>query len=381
MSIAHGRDRLALASAYISAAISYWLSVFPDLRHEASYWQSRADSISDPVLRSLALDAQRSKRANIEGSAAFAAFAPKPLRGTVVRAQVAFQSIYDYTDTLAEQPNRHPVANGRQLHQALLVAIAPRAAHLDYYAHQTRHEDGGYLNELVDTCRCALGALPSYEAIAAVLQGLGRHIVCYQSLNLTEDQGGSDKLARWAGGETPATTDLRWWETAASSGSSLGVFALMAAAARPGFEKAEATAIGEAYWPWVGALHSLLDSVVDEDEDTSAGQRSLLDYYESPREAADRLGVLAREALSRTARLSNPHDHAIILAGMVGSYLSCELRSERSRLVSEAVLPQVGTLAKSTILIFRCRQAVSTLHVVERKLRCYWLKVVGLARG
>lgn len=346
-------EPLSLASAYARAAVSYWTFVFPRVRGEMHLWRRRAESIPDPVLRALALEAQRIKQANIEGAAAFAAFTPREHRSAVVRAQVAFQSIYDYADTLAEQPNERPIANARQLHQALSAALDPRAPRLDYYAHQERRADGGYLQEIVRVCNGALAGLPSYDAIAATVRSLGDNIVAYQSLNLTEQQGGHRALARWARRATPPGTEFRWWETAASAGSSLGVFALIAAAARPGLARMEATAIEHAYWPWIGALHSLLDSVVDEAEDALGGQQSLLNYYGSSQEAAARMALLADESLRRAAALSHSREHAIVLTGMVGSYLSSRCRTERGQLVSKAVLPAMGGLIIPTRMIFR----------------------------
>jgi tetraprenyl-beta-curcumene synthase len=363
-------ERSALRCEYASAAINYWMGVFPRVQHERRHWRGRAESIPDPVLRSLALEAQRIKQANIEGSAAFAAFTPPEHRSAVVRAQVAFQSIYDYTDTLAEQPNGQPVANGRRLHQALSAALDPHAPILDdYYANQQHRDDGGYLQEIVRVCNDTLGRLPSYDAIAATIQTLGENIICYQSLNLTEQQGGQGKLARWARLATPRGGDLRWWETAASAGSSLGVFALIAAAARPELASTEAVEIKNAYWPWIGALHSLLDSVVDEAEDAVAGQRSLLDRYSSPNEAAARLGLLARESMRCARQLTDSHQHSIVVTGMVGSYLSSECHSARGRLISPAVLAEMDGLIRPTMLIFRCREIAKALAESTTPLR------------
>jgi tetraprenyl-beta-curcumene synthase len=134
------------------------------------------------------------------------------------------------------------------------------------------------------------------------------------------------------------------------------VFALMAAAAKPTLGADEAIAIGGAYWPWVGALHSLLDSVRDEVEDAAADHRSLLDNYASPQEAAGRLRLLAAEASRRASLLPDPCQHAVVLAGMIGSYLSCPAISERSQLVSQAVLETAGSLVSPTILMFRARR-------------------------
>jgi tetraprenyl-beta-curcumene synthase len=357
----------ALTATFLGAARRYWLSVFPRIRRESHHWHQRAEEIPDPVLRELALEAQRIKRGNIEGSAAFAAFAPSAHRGETVRAQVAFQSAYDYVDTLSEQPNSNPVANGRQLHQALLVALDQDRRHPDYYEHNSHCCDGGYLEEIVDACRLALGTLPSHPSIAVPAQRLAQRIVAYQSLNLSEPNGGQHQLKQWALRETPYGTGLRWWETAAAAGSSLGLFALIAAAARPTLRPAQATAIEDAYWPWIGALHSLLDSLIDEPEDAAAAQRSLLDYYSDPRETASRFQMLTSEALAAISSLPNAHEHTLVLAGMASFYLTApQAASPTARLVSRNVIETLGPITRPSMALHSVRR---TAAVIARRHR------------
>jgi tetraprenyl-beta-curcumene synthase len=371
MTATYPAGRKALATYFLRAARRYWLSVFPCIRRETRHWRERAEAIPDPVLRRLALEAQRIKRGNIEGSAAFAAFAPAAHRDEVVRAQVAFQSAYDYADTLSEQPSGDPVVNGRQLHQALLAALDDDPGQPDYYARNPRRGDAGYLEEIVDACRCALMGLPSRPSITLPAHRLANRIVAYQSLNLSEPHGGHCLLKRWALRETPLGTGLRWWETAASAGSSLGLFALIAAAARPALQPSQAIAIERAYWPWVGALHSLLDSLIDEPEDAAVAQRSLLDYYTSPQEAAARVQLLAREALRTVRSLPNAHEHVLILAGMASFYLTApEASSPTARLVSEKVIETLGPVIRPSMAVFGARRTASRIprrhHTGER---------------
>ena len=81
----------------------------------------------------------------------------------------------------------------------------------------------------------------------------------FQSLSL----GSNGELESWARRQTATDNGLEWWETAAAAGSSLGVHALIAAAASPMLDEQDVAAIEAAYFPWIGALHSLLDSLVD----------------------------------------------------------------------------------------------------------------------
>jgi tetraprenyl-beta-curcumene synthase len=362
--------RTSLATIFLKAAGHYWLSVFPRIRRESQHWRQRAEAIPDPMLRHLALEAQEIKRGNIEGSAAFAAFAPRPHRAATVRAQVAFQSAYDYVDTLAEQPNSHPIANGRQLHQALLDAINQDHERCDYYARHTHDkDDGGYLEQIIDACRSALLTLPSRASIALPANRLAEHIVAYQSLNLSQPQGGHRHLEQWALKATPPGTGLRWWETAASAGSSLGLFALITAAARPALPPTDADAIEDAYWPWIGALHSLLDSLIDKPQDAAVSQQCLLDYYTTPQEAAARMQILAREALRAAASLPKPQDHTLILAAMASYYLTApEASSPTTQLISQRVLETLGPITRPSMALHAARSAAGSIGLPRRRI-------------
>jgi tetraprenyl-beta-curcumene synthase len=355
--------RLALAATFAGAARRYWLSVFPSLGCEVRRWQARANEIRDPVLRRLALDSQHSKRKSLEGAVAFAAFVPCPGRRSVIRALTAYQVIFDYLDTLSEQPNADPINNGRQLNQALLTAVEPQSPTFDYYAHHSHRDDNGYLEDLIRTCRAALGMLPSYAATAASVRRATERIVAYQSLNHGDAHGSHDAFARWASRETQPDTGLRWWETGAAAGSSLAVLALITAAADPALTQTQTTALENAYYPWIGALHTLLDSLIDRHEDTTAvGQRSLLDCYRSPRETATRLEMIAAQAVRHTHDLPRANQHSMILAAMASLYLSDPQASAPSaRLAKQQVLATMGDLAAPTMLVMGARRAAGRL--------------------
>jgi tetraprenyl-beta-curcumene synthase len=347
--------RTALAGTFGDAARRYWLGVFPRVCAERRRREARAQEIPDELLRRVVLDALR-KWGNIEGAAAFAVFVPRRRRAAAVCAMACFQAAYNYLDMLTELPNTDPEANGRLLHRALLVALDPDAQHLDYYAHHHLHADGGYLAETVDACRAALAQLPSYAAVAPAARRAAERIVAFQSCNTGEVQGDYLALERWARAHTPRGTGLRWWETAAAAGSSMCVYALIAAAAQPSVDPAEIAAIEQAYFPWIGALHSLLDNVIDAAEDYATGQRSLVSCYASPLDAATRMGFLAERSMSAACALPGGRGHALLLAAMASFYLSTsEARAPETAPVAAAVLSALGQPAELSMLVFRTR--------------------------
>jgi tetraprenyl-beta-curcumene synthase len=406
---------VALAATFTHAALSYWLTVFPRVCLHIARWQRQARRIPDPVLRQLALAALAEKRGNIEGAAAFAAFAPRARRGQVTRATSAFQAAYNLLDMLGEQPSADPVRDGERLHNALLFALGwpsaratgrerldgrgsearaqvlvaeahtpgaglgesdaraqepvieaqdpdPGVNELDWYEYHPQREDGGYLDRLLAECRNAFAGLPSYTAAAPAARTAAERIVAFQSLNLSESQGDHAALEQWAHAATPAGAGLQWWETAAAAGSSLGVHALIAAAAETELDAREARLLEQAYFPWIGGLHSLLDNLIDKREDEAAGHRSLVEYY-GPERAAQRMRWMAEQATRVADELPQSRRHTVILAAMIGNYLSTpEAHSSQLEAVSQAVLATTGALARPTLLVFELRRMPSRLH-------------------
>jgi tetraprenyl-beta-curcumene synthase len=361
-------DRAALAAVFVRAALSYWLTVFPRVCFHIARWRRLARRIPDPVLRRLALAALGEKRGNIEGAAAFAAFAPWAQRGAATRAASAFQAAYNLLDMLGEQPSADPIRDGERLHSALLYALGWPAARstegepdpgvqlLDWYAHHPQSADGGYLNALVEECRIAFRSLPGYEPAAPGARAAAERIVAFQSLNLSEAQGDHSGLERWARAATPPGAGLQWWETAAAAGSSLVTHALIAAAADPGFDAEDAARIEHAYFPWIGGLHSLLDNLIDKREDEAAGHRSLVEYY-GPQRTAERMRWMAEQATGLARDLPHSKRHLVVLAAMIGNYLSApEAHTPELEPVSESVLATVGELAGPTMLVFKLRR-------------------------
>ncbi|MGA9876590.1 MAG: DUF2600 family protein [Solirubrobacteraceae bacterium] len=379
--VAQRHSRAALSATFVRAAFSYWVTVFPRVCVHIARWRRLALRIPDPVLRHLALEAL-AKRGNIEGAAAFAAFAPRSQRARVTTAVSAFQAAYNLLDMLGEQPSDDPVLDGRRLHEALVYALTPSesgqpdaltgrpnaqgepderlAAPLDWYAHHPQRNDGGYLNHLIQQCRTAFAGLPSQELVASAARAGAARIVAFQSLNLSESQGDHSGLERWAREATPPGTDLQWWETAAAAGSSLGVFALIAAAGERELDAREAKAIDRAYFPWIGGLHSLMDNLIDKREDEAAGHRSLIEYY-GPQRAAQRMSWLASKAQRAARELPHGRRHTVILAAMIANYLATpEAGSAQLRPVSDAVLATTGPLARPTLLVFKLRRLGSS---------------------
>ncbi len=343
--------------AFVQFACRYWTLVFPCAHCEVVFVERATRAIPDPLIRRIALDTLAEEHGNLEGAASFAAFLPRRARGHAIRSLVAFQAIFDFADSLAEQPVSDPLANGRALHEALLVAVTPGRVQPDYYAHYPGGSDGGYLVGLVEHCREAFMALPSHMVVVEPLARSVGRMIEYQALIHVDGVGDRKALAAWASEATPAGSGLRWWETAAGGASSLVAFALIAAAARPSLSAREAAAIEAAYFPWVGALHVLLDSLVDLPLDEREGHHSIVEHYASPAQRAERMNEIAAVAVRSTRALPDGEQHLLLLAGMIGFYLAAPTAQlPHAAEATERITATLGQLARPVLAVHCVRR-------------------------
>ncbi|HEX5146727.1 MAG TPA: DUF2600 family protein [Conexibacter sp.] len=304
----------------------YWTAALPQARGELCRWDRRARRIPDRTLREHACTTLREEGANAEGAALLAVAAPRAHRATAVRLLVSTQVLYDYLDTLTEQPAADPLAASRRLHGALLAILGDAAssrahARTDWYRGYRCGDDGGYLAALVATCRGRLASLPSRAVAAPGLQRAAERASESQSRNHAAMLGALEQAAlmRWA--HEQGAGALRWWELLAAGGSSLALHALLAAAADPRLTPAAAARIEAAYWPWACGLNTLLESVADRAADALTGNHSYVSHYDTSATAAARLATLAARASAAIRDLPDARHHATVLTAMACFYL------------------------------------------------------------
>ncbi len=347
--------------ALVLANVRYWSTVAPLLRAALSRWEERARAIPDPVLRASATVKLCDERFNAQVAATLATLAPRSRRRSVVEAIVALQVLYDYVDLLSEQSPLDPEVNAR-LFTALTDAVeidlneepgSGAGGPGDYYCHR---EDGGYLQALSDTVRAALEGLPASGAIAEIARGAAARCAQAQILNHQASGSGSrsgiDGVREWATQQASGTS-LGWQEfLAGATASVLAIHALIAAAADPRTTRADAETLDGVYIS-IGAL-SMLDSLIDREEDIAAGQLGYLQYYEDPQQLASRLAPLAREALARARELPNGAHHIVTLVGVVAYYASAPAaRSDFARPLIAPLRRELAPLIAPTLALMR----------------------------
>lgn len=328
MGISRGRHAPA-APRHASELLSRMRGLLAHTERELVGWERRAEAITDPELRRQALASLRSKRFHCHGGSVFAAAAEPAHAAAVVRVIVALQTISDYLDNLSDRSPAGGEEDLRQLHRAFCDAVQPDTPvrYGEYYALHPHREDGGYLDDLVRTCREGLAALPAWTAAAGPAATLAERYVALQSLKHLTPDVREKRLRAWIT-EVPAP-GLHWFEAAAACGSTLGLFALMAAVTRDA--PADTTAVLAAYFPYPSALHILLDYLVDLEEDRRGGDFNFVACYASRAEAAERLRAIQARAAAAVAGLEDADFHRLVVAGLPAIYFA-DSKVQRQRL-------------------------------------------------
>jgi tetraprenyl-beta-curcumene synthase len=314
--------RLRDLGSLLNLGLTYWLSLYPQVRSELDAWELRARGIPDPLLRRHALSKLTGERLNPEAAALFAMLAPRSHRRRVVRLIVAYQVLYDYLDGVNEEPGFTALYDGLQMHRALTEAVVTDVPMSDYYLHHPERRDGGYARALGATCRRIVRSLPSIVRASAILVRATERCAQAQSHNHATDPDDHSQLIDWSEAQVSDEHGYLWWELAAGGISCLSIHALLASAADPRSAPENAALLDAAYFPPICALSALLDSLADYHRDASTDNHSFIAHYRDDGHAAERLVAITADASRLIRPLQHSRRHAIILAGIVAYYIS-----------------------------------------------------------
>jgi tetraprenyl-beta-curcumene synthase len=344
-----------MSLALVLANARYWSTVAPLVRTQLDYWTRRAEGIPDPTLQVVALANLHEEGFNAQAAATLATLAPRKDREFVVEAVVGLQVIYDYLDSLVERPLADPLRDGRRLYHALVDAVVldtePRC---NYYAQTAQSNDGDYLEELVHVVRRALTRLPSSVAIAEVSERAAARCAEAQVRAHAVPVLGSAQLELWARSNA-LDTGLQWPEFLAGAVSSgLALHALIAGAADPRTSREQALAIDEFYLS-VCAVSTLLDSLIDYEQDMrSMGQPGYIRYHRDRDALAEGLRSVIHRARTHAHGTPNGAYHLMTLVGVVAYYSSAPTASsELARPVTEQIRRELRPFITPTLAVMR----------------------------
>jgi tetraprenyl-beta-curcumene synthase len=316
----------------LSLIACFLVGVFPGVERELGCWRRQLEAAGDPELQRQGLTSIDKKRFHAQGGSFYALSAPTAAgtpgyAGTDVRQRlvafiVAFQTISDYLDNLCDRVGCLETTAFRQLHLAYIDALDPHGGVGDYYELYPHRDDGGYLTALVRQCREVLGQLPSWRLVQDEVLRLARLYTDLQTFKHTFPHLREGLLQNWAVAEAGGYGDLEWWEFAAATGSTLGIFALCAAAADPGLSPESVRQLSAGYFPWISGLHILLDYFIDQGEDEANGDLNFVSYYAGEGQCRERLLLFLKRALASAAVLPDPWFHITVAHGLPAFYLS-----------------------------------------------------------
>ena len=296
-------------------------SIVPLASDQLDGIRASARSIPDERLRAQALASIDGKAYHVAGGCILATFLPREAARAYVEIVAPLESIYDYLDNLCDRHPDVPIEAYPVLHQAIADALDPQAAPRDYYALGPTGDDGGYLRALVTRTQRSLSRVDGYEALLpAFSEAAGLYAEMQTYKHYPADR--RERICiRWFEQRRDARLEgLEWYEFACAAGSQFQVYALLfeCFAGRTG-------AIGatyDAYFPWVAALHVLLDSYIDQAEDGEHGELNFASLYATPQRMLERVAYLAGTARTRFASLPDPAHHRFVLRVMALFYLT-----------------------------------------------------------
>ena len=344
------------------ANLRYWPKAAPATRRALAAWEQPAAGIAEPHLRSLALAKLRDERFNAEVAATLATLAPARTRLGAVRAIVALELLFDYLDGRTERPSDDPLDERRRLFGPFLTAIDRPAGASGRRAEDDEvgridDADGGYLRSLSQQAQTELWRLPAATRVADHTRKAARRCAEAQTRLHAAATLGDAQLRDWALADGSAS-GLDWLEYLGGAASSvLSVHALIAAAADPGTSTDGASRIDAAYLA-IGGVITILDSVIDQGEDSARGEPGFIRLFESRQELHERLRALTREALARAWEAPHGGHHAMTLAGVAAYYTTHPgAEDPRAREITQMVCRELSPTIWPTLGVLRAWRA------------------------
>lgn len=304
--------------------------VFPLVHKELSYWREKAESIPNKELRKQALASIETKTFHCEGGSILALLSKVNIE-QCIRFIVAYQTISDYLDNLCDRSTSMDPVDFRFLHDSMPDALTPGNETKNYYQYRDEQDDGGYLAELVQTCQNVLKTVKHYDKISDYLLELAGYYCDLQVHKHVRVEERVPRLEKWYQTHQSDLPQMEWYEFSACSGSTLGIFCLVAYAFNDDFQEDMAIKIREGYFPYIQGLHILLDYFIDQEEDRKGGDLNFCFYYSHENMLLNRIEHFVIQADRHISGLPNEKFHRLINRGLLGLYLSDEkVRSQRS---------------------------------------------------
>ena len=338
-----------------------FFTILPYAKKYLKQYENWALCIPNVELRTQALNSMNSKKFHADGGSLYALLslhAVEPL----VRFIVAFQTISDYLDNLCDRSTSLDPVDFAQLHQSMIDAVDPLADpfQTNYYQYREDQDDGGYLRRLVGECQAVLAELPSFHLVWNYVDQWVRLYGELQTHKHVVIQERESRLIAWWQKNEMLAPELYWWEYAAATGSTLGVFVLCSMAANPELKVDHIEKIAASYFPWMGGVHIILDYLIDQEEDRVSGDLNFVSYYEHEEQTKERIQWMINRTLLSLQNVPNRNFHQLIVQGLLGLYLS------DPKVMALPVAQQVRHIYKKTSSVTRFFDIGSRIYRIVR---------------
>lgn len=312
---------MKVPTSFISLTTKMVLKVQPITHFYLREWKERAGRIPDLELRKQALASIAAKKFHCEGGALYGLLAGLHYKDAIAFI-VAYQTISDYLDNLCDRSTSQDPEDFRALHESMLQALSPDMPLSDHYRFRREQDDGGYLIALIQTCRQVVRGLPSYHLGSAALEELALFYVDLQVYKHVRKEERLPRLQMWFEGHAKDLPPMAWYEFAACTGSTLGIFCMVSQLFNPSTSAMLIAQMKNVYFPWVQGLHILLDYLIDQEEDRSGQDLNFCSCYENKEKMANRIGYFYHQAQEIVACLPDAKFHRLIIRGLLSIYLA-----------------------------------------------------------
>lgn len=303
-----------------SALVRFLRSIVPRAARALDEIRAFAEVIPDDRLRVQALGSIDAKAYHVAGGCILATFLAPAAAHHYIEIVAPLETIYDYLDNLCD---RHPDVGSEAypiLHRAIGDALDPDVTASTYYDLGPAGDDGDYLATLVRRVQRGLHRLADHELLRDLFREAARlygEMQTFVHLPVGERETACKK---WYARHAERYGNLEWQEFACAAGSQFHVYAPLYMLFDARYESI-ADSYG-AYFPAVSALHVLLDSYIDQEEDREHGDLNFVAAYESEEHLFERVGYLTRCAVHGFSRLPVPRRHRFVLRTMALFYLT-----------------------------------------------------------
>ncbi|MGL4335735.1 MAG: DUF2600 family protein [Turicibacter sp.] len=326
---------------------NFYKTYQPVTKQRLKEFKNHAHTIPDSFLKKEALKSINGKTFHCYGASFYANLVQPEQVTSFLTFVTAYQTISDYLDNLIDQTTIINETNFLRLHQCMIDIFKLTPKLPNYYQYQVQQNDDGYLNHLVRQSQAVLKTIPQYEKYSSEFLRLAYLYIDLQVFKHLKVSQRELKLQAWHETNKHLAPDLSWYEFGAASGSTLGIFSLLAYAMNQTQYQVKPLEVYHSFFPSIQLLHIMLDYFIDLEEDITDKELNFFAYYESVDDGVSQLVEQYKQANISATKLPNRLFHHTINDGLFALYLAeGVIKSDEIKKYKKQILNQLNFRAK-----------------------------------